>query len=282
MATNSGSRPAEIFGYPPLNRSETAELARSRHRCPFLGTTCDKKSRLIDFPFGVCSVEHRGEFKTICPRRFEERDRSVGISLVLKNTALHYFGSTDNTVVFPEVSLPNVGVIDYVIVRHKVMQSEIDDFVTVEFQSDSTTSTGGLVRGLQDFVEGRNITQESYRFGINTYDSIKRAITQLMNKGIVYEAWNTKCYWVIQEYIFRNIVSRYGFKSDGFSEEHASRFALYELLPKNDRLTLTPTRYVSTTVDEVYRAMRNNPSLPNKDHFVASLSDKLQLRLLTS
>ena len=174
-----------------------------------------------------------------------------------------------------------MGKIDYVIVRHKVMQSEIDDFVTVEFQSDSTTSTGGLVRGLQDFVEGRNITQESYRFGINTYDSIKRAITQLMNKGIVYEAWNTKCYWVIQEYIFRNIVSRYGFKSDGFSEEHASRFALYELLPKDGRLTLTPTRYISTTVDEVYRAMRNNPSLPNKDKFVASLSDKLQLRLLT-
>ena len=280
MATNPGSRPAEIFGYPPSNRSETAELVRSRHQCPFLGSTCDKKSRLIDFPFGVCSVEHGGEIKAICPRRFEESDETVGISIVLRNIALHYFGSIDNTVVFPEVRLPNVGVIDYVIVKHKVMQSEIDDFVTVEFQSDSTTSTGGLVRGLQDFVEERNMAQVSYRFGINTYDSIKRAITQLMNKGIVYEAWNTKCYWVIQEYIFRNIVSRYGFKSDGFTPEHASRFALYELLPKNGRLTLTPTRYVSTTVDEVYRAMRNNPSLPNKDGFVTILRDKLRLKLL--
>ena len=280
MATNAGSRPGEIFGYPPLNRSETAELTRSRHLCPFLGNTCDKKSRLIDIPFGVCSIEHGGDIKAICPRRFEERDETVGISLVLRNIALHYFESTDNIVVFPEVSLPNVGVIDYVIVKHKVMQAEIEDFVAVEFQSDSTTGTGRLVRGLQDFLEGRDITQESYRFGINTYDSIKRAITQLMNKGIVYEAWDTKCYWVIQEYIFRNIVSRYGFKSDGFAAGDASRFALYDLLPENGRLTLTPTRYVSTTVDEVYRAMRNNPSLPTKDRFVATLRNKLKLRLL--
>ena len=60
---------------------------------------------------------------------------------------------------------------------------------------------------------------------MNTYDSIKRAITQLMNKGIVYEAWNAKCYWVIQEYIYANLVARYGFKKDGFSPKHASVFA---------------------------------------------------------
>lgn len=280
MTRISGSRPAEVFGYPLMNRSKTAENVRSRHQCPFQDRTCNKKSRLIDFPFGVCSVEHRGEIKAICPRRFEERGETQGISLVLENIAWHYFGTTDNTVVFPEVNLPNVGVIDYVIIRHKPMSPDIDDFVSVEFQSDSTTSTGKLVQGLQDFVDGRDVIQETYGFGINTYDSIKRAITQLMNKGIVYESWNTKCYWVIQEYIYRNIVNRYSLKSDGFKTEHASRFALYDLLPKDDRLILAPTRYVSTSVDEVYRAMRNNPSLPNKDRFVASLRDKLQLRLL--
>ena len=281
MTRSTGNRPAEVFGYPLMNRSSEAERIRRRHQCPFQDRTCDKKSRLIDFPFGVCSVEHRGKIKAICPRRFEERGETQGISLVLENIAFHYFGAIDNTVVFPKVSLTNVGVIDYVIVKHKPMLPEIDDFVSVEFQSDSTTSTGALVQGLQDFVDGRDVMQESYRFGINTYDSIKRAITQLMNKGIVYESWNTKCYWVIQEYIYRNIVSRYGLKAGGFTAEDASRFALYDLLPKSDRLTLTPTRYVSTTVDDVYRAMRNNPSLPNKDRFVASLKDKLQLRLLT-
>ena len=48
---------------------------------------------------------------------------------------------------------------------------------------------------------------------------------------------------------------------------------------------LIPTRFISTTVDEVYQAMRNNPGLPNKDEaaslpeFVQELNTKLQARL---
>jgi hypothetical protein len=114
---------------------------------------------------------------------------------------------------------------------------------------------------------------------MNTYDSIKRAVTQLMNKGIVYENWDTKCYWVIQEYIYANLIHRYGFKEDGFSPGHASRFALYNLVLEYDRLVLSPTRFISTTVDEVYQAMRNNPGLPSKDKFVQRLNAKLRLKL---
>ena len=45
------------------------------------------------------------------------------------------------------------------------------------------------------------------------------------------------------------------------------------------------TRFISTTVDEVYQAMRNNPGLPDKDEaaslprFVQRLNTKLQARL---
>jgi len=45
------------------------------------------------------------------------------------------------------------------------------------------------------------------------------------------------------------------------------------------RLALIPTRFISTTVDAVYQAMRSNPGLPNKDEFVQELSTKLQARL---
>jgi hypothetical protein len=44
-------------------------------------------------------------------------------------------------------------------------------------------------------------------------------------------------------------------------------------------------RLISTTVDEVYQAMRNNPGLPNKDEaaslpeFLQKLDTKLQARL---
>ena len=279
MPTSSGSRPAEVFGCPIDSQSEVAQNIRERHWCPFQDRRCDKKSRLIDFPFGVCSAEHSGQIRIICPHRFEEQGSMKGVSKVLEDVAAHYFGDFDNIVAFPEVRLPNAGNIDFVLVRHRPMKPEVEDFVSVEFQSDSTTSTGALVQGITDFLQGDNLRSRSYKFGMNTYDSIKRAITQLMNKGIVYESWGAKCYWVIQEYIYANLIQRYGIKTDGFSSEHASQFALYKLMARDNFLKLECDRFVSTTVDEVYQAMRNNPDMPAKDEFVKQLNTKLQIRL---
>lgn len=279
MANNTGNRPAEIFGYPIDNHSQEAQRIRAKHWCPFLNSKCQKKSRLLEYPFGVCSVERQGEIYTTCPRRFEEQGTIEGVSRVLEDIALHYFGDFHNTLVFSEVKLPNIGNIDYVLVRHKPMKAVVEDFVAIEFQSDSTTSTGGLVQGIRDFFEGHDLRERTYAFGMNTYDSIKRSMTQLFNKGIVYETWNTHCYWVIQEYIYANLIRRYGFKTEGFSPQHASRFALYNLVKNKDRFTLTPGSFISTSVDEVYQAMRNNPGLPDKDKFIQTLNAKLHAKL---
>jgi hypothetical protein len=279
MANKKDKRPAEIFGYPIGNQSNEVQNARRKYWCPFREEQCTKKSRLIEYPFRVCSVEYDGGIRTICPHRFEESSSTDGVAQVLEDIALHHFGNTDNIVVFPEVGLPNVGNIDYVIIKHKPMQAVVDEFIAVEFQSDSTTGTGELVRGICDFYEEYDLQSQSYKFGMNTYDSIKRAITQLMNKGIVYEAWNSKCYWVIQEYIYDNLVARYGLKKKGFSSQHASVFALYDMVTNGDCLTLKHTRFISTTVRQIYQAMRNNSAMPNKDRFVKTLNKKLRLKL---
>lgn len=171
MAGNPGNRPTEIFGYPVWDDSATAEDARRRHWCPFQQSHCTKKSQLIDIPFGVCSVEHRGDIRAICPHRFLEHGENPDVSKVFEEIALHYFGDFHNIVIFPEVRLPNVGSIDFIMVRHKPMKPEVDDFVSVEFQSNSTTSTGKLVQGMRDFMAGHDIQDKSYVFGINTYDS---------------------------------------------------------------------------------------------------------------
>ena len=279
MARNARNHPAEIFGYPPANKSDAARQAHQQHWCPFVDKVCNKQSRLIDYPFGVCSAEHRGNINAVCPRRFEEPGGIEGVPRVIEDIATHYFGDFNNVIPFAEVKLPNVGTIDYVLVKHRPMKAEVDDFVTVEFQTDSTTGTGQLVQGLRDFVAGRDIQKQTYAFGTNTYDTIKRSVTQLLNKGIVYEAWGIRCYWVIQEYIYANLVKRYGLKTEGYSPEHASWFALYNLKQKGNRLTLTPSRFVSTTVDAVYQAMKNNPGLPNRERFVQVLDAKLKAKL---
>lgn len=279
MAKGPGNRPAEVFGYPIRNRSDEARLIRERHWCPFINKVCDKRSRLIGYPLGVCSADHRGAINAICPHRFEESGTFEGIPRALEDIALHYFGDFNNVIHFSEVKLPNVGRIDYVLVRHKPMKAEVEDFVPVEFQTDSTSETGQVVQGIRDFFAGLDVEKQTYPFGMNTYDTIKRSITQLLNKGIVYEAWGTKGYWVIQEYIYTNLVKRYDFKKERYSPNHAARFALYNLLPRNDRLNLTLSRFVSTTADEVYQAMRSNPGLPDKDKFVQVLNAKLQAEL---
>ncbi|MFZ2421448.1 MAG: NotI family restriction endonuclease [Anaerolineae bacterium] len=275
----SNNHPAEIFGYPIDNVSHEAQQDRQRYWCPFMSRVCSKTSRLLDFPFGVCSVQHRNGIRTTCPHRFEEPSVSGGAPRVIEDIARHYFGDLNNVISFAEVGLPNVGMIDYVLVRHKPMKAEVDDFVLVEFQTDSTTSTGAIVQALRDFMTGQDITDRSYAFGMNTYDTIKRAVTQLLNKGIVYEAWGVTCYWVIQEYIYADLVHRYGLRADGYVSTHASRFALYGLVPHEGRLTLKSTRFVSTTVDELFHAMRHNPGLPDKQTFVNSLNVRLHARL---
>jgi hypothetical protein len=279
MVRNASNRPAEIFGYPIENRLAQAEEARKRHWCRFVDAPCNKTSRLIDYPFGVCSADHHGEICAVCPRRFEEPGTFADTPRVLSDIALHYFGDYNNVILFPEVGLPNVGTIDYILVRHRPLKPEVEDFVAVEFQTDSTTGTGALVQGLRDFVAGYDVRERSYRFGMNTYDTIKRSVTQLLNKGIVYEAWTIKGFWVVEEYIYTNLVNRYGLKQGGYVPDHASRFALYKFSHQQDLFTLTPTRYVSTTVDEVYQAMRNNPGLPSKDRFVETLNARLQIKL---
>ena len=279
MTEAVANRPAEIFGYPLANQSAQAQQVRGQHLCPFRNVPCDKKSRLLDVPFGVCSVQARAGTQVICPRRFDEGGNLAGVPRVLEDVAMHYFGDTNNIVVFAETRMPNVGNIDFVIVKHRAMRPEIDDFVAVEIQADSTTGTGELVRAFQEFTSDGHMADRHYRFGANTYDSIKRAVTQLMNKGMVYEKWRTKCYWVIQEYIYANLASRFGLAEGRYRAEDSTRFALYSLAPRGERLALEATRVLSTNVDDVYQAMRNNPGIPTKDAFVRALNHKLQLRL---
>ena len=279
MAKHHGNRPAEVFGYPIWDTTDAALDARQRHWCPFQDRVCTKKSRLLNIPFGVCSTQRNEVVYSVCPERFEEQGSLEQTPRVLEDVALHYFGDLNNVIPFPEVRLPNVGSIDYVLVRHKPMRAEVDDFVTVEFQSDSTSGTGALVKGMRDFMEGADVRSRSYRFGMNTYDTIKRSITQLFNKGILYEAWGVKCYWIMQGYVYENLVTRYGLKKSGYNPEDASRFALYDLVSSEDRLTLQCSRIISVSVDEVYQAMRNNPRAPDKDAFVVSLNRRLEAKL---
>lgn len=50
--------PNEIFTYPLSNKSSIAQDTVNNHSCRFTGSVCIKKSRMIKYPMGVCSVNY--------------------------------------------------------------------------------------------------------------------------------------------------------------------------------------------------------------------------------
>ena len=263
--------PAEIFGFPVEIRSPEAEAGRQQHQCPFVNALCNKKSRLISYPMGVCSTYINGHIVAICPRRLLEAQ------IVFRDIALDYFGSTNDLLLFSEVRLTGVGSFDYVLVRHKPMSNEIEDFVIIELQTDQTTSTGKLVQALEDFMNGEDVAGVHYPFGMNTYDTLKRSYTQILNKGVVMEQWSQRIYWVFQEYVFDNLVQRYqpAFV-DGPQETNV--FAVYDLVREAKRYTLTRQSFVSASMDALFAALRQNPNTPGKDQLVAKLQARIEQR----
>jgi hypothetical protein len=265
--------PGEVFGFPIDNRSDKVEESRKRHWCPFMDKLCDKRSRLISYPFGVCSAQWGEDVIALCPRRFLQDD------IVFKDVADHYFGDRHDLLVFSEVGLRNVGSFDYVMVKHKPLSSEIEDFVIIELQTGQTTSTGKLVQGLKDFMAGQDIQDRSYGFGLNQYDIWKRTFTQVLNKGIVLENWGHKIYWTLQEPIYQYFVRRYGLTDLDFDPNDSTRFLIYDIRKSKPQYLLSKTRIESSNVDALFWAFRENAHIPSKDKFVAVLKGKIRAKV---
>jgi hypothetical protein len=245
--------PAEIFGYYFEDRSERAKISRDQHWCPFANDQCNKQSRLIDFPMGVCSIKYGNEIIAVCPRRFLQN------RIIFRNIAEHYFNTVDNILLFAEVGLKRVGNFDFILVKHKPLSCDVEDFVIVEFQTGQTTSTGKLVEAYTDYLAGKDIRNTSYNFGMNLADIWKRTFTQILNKGIVLEHWGNKAYWVVQEPVYQNFLNRYNLNGMGFNEKYNTVFFIYDIETVGNNCSLVSTRIESSSTDELFNAFRKNP-----------------------
>jgi len=213
--------PNEIFSYPIEDKSEEARKAVREYYCRFLEGKCDKQSRTINYPMGVCSVNHSRTKPIICPHRFLENN------LVFKNACGSAFGTINNVLLFSDVKLSNVGSFDFVLVKHKPISNKVEDFCIVEFQSDSTTGTGNLVKALKDFMSGIDVLQNRYQFGMNTYNTIKLSYIQMLIKGQVMEKWGKNIFWVMQKYVFDNMVNRFGLNDLDYNPRHKTQYHIY-------------------------------------------------------
>lgn len=265
--------PAEVFGHPIGVTSSQAITARRKYWCPFAGEKCNKQSRLVKYPMGVCSVRYGDQVVALSPRRFLQDN------IVFNDIADHYFKTRDNLLLFSEVGLSGTGNFDFVIVKHKPVSTDIEDFVIIEFQTGQTTSTGQLVQALKDFLGGEDVEGTSYAFGLNMADIWKRSFTQILNKGIVLENWGHKIYWVVQEPVYQNLLDRYNLNGMTYNKKHTTVFAIYDLRNGGGKYELFQTRIESSTIDSLFKAFRNNPNIPSKNAFVDKLKTKVRAKM---
>ena len=263
--------PNEIFTYPINNDTIEAQNSVNNYECRFIGKTCDKQSRTINYPMGVCSVNHGKNKPIICPHRFLEDN------IVFKNICESAFGTTNNVLLFKEVKLNAVGAFDFVLVKHKPISSKVEDFCIVEFQSDSTTGTGSLVNALKDFMDGKEYNK-SYGFGMNTYNTIKLSYMQMLIKGQVMESWNKNIYWVMQNFVFDNMVKRFNLIDLETTESLNTHYHIYDLIENDKVYNLSLIDKKSTTVANLIKAFTHQPT-PSIDKFVEKLEEKIELKL---
>lgn len=207
---------AEIFGYPPSNKSSIAQNFRTQFICPFTREECDpinKKSNLSDEKTGKLLLTHQSGACSawchpnwskivysviICPFRFREGN------IVFKYVKEKFFKGKPVAFV-SEVGLQTYGRADWLAIDYALKKKddlEINNFMHVEFQGDATTGTRELVKCVRDFYNGEDISKKSYHYGLNSKASVKGSSLQMIDKGFLFKKLKKRSLWIMQDYFF--------------------------------------------------------------------------------
>ena len=83
----------------------------------------------------------------------------------------------------------------------------------------------------------------------------------------------------MQEPVYQNLLDRYNLNGMRYNKEHSTVFAIYDLKYENGKYKLFQTRIESSTIDNLFRAFRNNPNIPSKNAFVDKLKTRLRAKM---
>ena len=242
---NNNQPLAEIFGFPIDNQSERAVRYRLDKLCPFnnIVSNCTKNS--VEFPLGVCSLNHKNKPVIICPVRFREDWK------IVSDTASFVFDSKSAWTHIGEVRLKDkfgksAGNIDYVLISYDE-KGRVLDFGSLEVQAVyiSGNLTGPFAAYLENPLPDFEWTQ-AFKYPNPDYlsSSRKRLIPQIIAKGSILKQWNKKQAVALQTCFYETLPP--------FPEVEKSdsdfAFFLYDLVQskKDKRLELKLTKIAYT------------------------------------
>lgn len=226
----------EVFGFPIENESERALRYRENKLCPFnnIVSNCTKNS--IEFPLGVCSLNHKDKQVIICPIRFRE-DWTI-----ISDAASFIFDGRDSWTHVGEVRLndkhgKSAGNIDYVLVSYDD-KGRVLDFGSLEVQSVyiSGNLTGPFTSYLENPLPAFSWTQ-AFKYPKPDYlsSSRKRLIPQIIAKGSILKQWNKKQVVALQTSFYNTLPS---LPEVDKSESDFALF-LYDLVSQENTKTLS-------------------------------------------
>ena len=234
----------EIFGFPIANESSRAKRYRDNKLCPFnnIVSNCTKNS--IEFPLGVCSLNHKGKQVIICPIRFRE-DWTI-----ISDAANFIFDGKSTWTHVGEVRLKDkhsksAGNIDYVLVSYDE-KGRVLNFGSLEVQA--VYISGNLTGPFTSYLENPTAEfswTEAFKFPKPDYlsSSRKRLIPQIIAKGSILKQWNKKQVVALQSAFYNTLPELPVFERS----ESDFAFFLYDLVPDKDKvLSLQLQRIVYT------------------------------------
>ena len=235
----------EVFGFPINNESDRAKRYRDNKLCPYnnIVSNCTKNS--IEFPLGVCSLNHKGKQVIICPIRFRE-DWTI-----ISDAANFIFDGKATWTHVGEVRLKDkhgksAGNIDYVLVSYDD-KGRVLDFGSLEVQAVyiSGNLTGPFTAYLENPTPDFSWTQ-AFKYPKPDYlsSSRKRLIPQIIAKGSILKQWNKKQVVALQTNFYNTLPALPDFDK----AESDFAFFLYDLVPdkKTKVLSLKLQRIVYT------------------------------------
>ena len=206
--------------------------------------------------------------------RFEEKNLNNEI-IVFKKIKNFFFN--DKKIMFSkEIGLKGYGRADFMI--STIENSKVVDFAHLEFQSDATTGTRGIVECVKDFYDGKNL-KKSYKYGLNTKATIKAFSLQMIDKGYLFKKLNKLSIWIMQDKLIEKFKSIYNIKLNHVKSYNINLKAMIYILevilvPNNDKskYNLTTGKVYMTSSDEIQLAISKKEVL-DENYIISNINN---------
>lgn len=214
----------EILGQPA---KQMQNPVNADYECPYVNSTCTKRSQRSSGPFPCCSVFRRDKNGTstpivVCPKRFYQADIFHD---VIKNC---WVGDTPaNPVFVHEVKMGSVGNVDMVIADLSEDNEQVKNFISIELQAIDIT--GSYEPAYSAIVLNKSLDKRPV-YNFNYRNVQKRFVTQLVDKGFFHHHWGTKIVAVVQDVIFDKLKEKINFADVPIHESNVI-FVQYKMEP---------------------------------------------------